>query len=519
MKNILAYALVGVVSAGTTYGLVEYSQHNNLWGNAKSIVTTTDGSNDGSHFVSYDYNSKGTVMPDFTAAAEKSVGAVVNIINYADPSEIRQQQGNPFDLFNDPFFEHFFGPQNRQPQQKYYGDKKSENDLIPAGSGSGVIISSDGYIVTNNHVIKDAAKLEVTLNNNQSYTAKLLGTDPNTDLALLKIDEDHLPFLSFYNSDNLKVGEWVLAIGNPFGTLTSTVTAGIVSAKARNIDILRQNSDNPIESFIQTDAAINPGNSGGALINTNGDLVGINSAIASKTGTFTGYGFAVPSNLVKKVVDDIRNYGMVQRGYLGIEGFDLSDELRLKDYNRKEGTNLKSGRGVYVTNVTSYGGAKEAGVQKGDIITKVDGTVINTFPNLSLAVGRKHPGDKVEVEVVRNGRKKSFSIVLKDLNGSAKIRSKDELSATEKLGIVLTPLTDKQKVQYGINSGVFVSSLQPGSIFSKIGLNQGYIILKVNGKEVNTQQDIDKILKNYKGNVSVNFVDRYGRIYTQGFSL
>ncbi|MRJ09811.1 Do family serine endopeptidase [Ornithobacterium rhinotracheale] len=518
MKNILTYALVGVVSAGTTYGLIEYSQNNNFISN-QNITTSANGSdNNNGQFATYSYTSGGTVMPDFTKAANESVNAVVSITNLQDASQRSSQRGmNPFDLFNDPFFDEFFGPQSRgqrQPQRQ----NQSNNEPVPVGMGSGVIISSDGYIVTNNHVVKDAAKLEVTLNNKQSYVAKLIGTDPNTDLALLKIDEDNLPFLSFYNSDNLQVGEWVLAVGNPFG-LTSTVTAGIVSAKGRGIGILSKNSDHPIESFIQTDAVINRGNSGGALINTNGHLVGINTAIFSETGSYAGYGFAIPSNLVKKVINDIKNYGMVQRGYVGIQGFDLSDEMRIKAYNKEKGTKLKTGRGIYVTDITPEGGAQQAGIKTGDIIMKIDGQPINTFSTLSFAVGRKSPGDKVRVEILRDGSYKTFDVVLKDLKGNAKIRSKQDLSVAEKLGASFKPLTDKQKIQYGINSGVLVESLQPNSQFAKIGINEGYIILKINGKEVNSEKDINKILKNFKGNVSVNFVDRYGRIYTQGFSM
>lgn len=517
MKNIVTYALVGVVSAGTTFGLIEYSQNNNLISN-QNITTTASDENNNGQFATFSYASGGTVMPDFTKAASESVNAVVSITNLQSADRQSSQRGlNPFDLFNDPFFDQFFGP-NRGQRQQPQKQNNTDNEPTPVGMGSGVIVSSDGYIVTNNHVVKDATKLEVTLNNKQSYVAKLIGTDPNTDLALLKIDEDNLPFLSFYNSDNLQVGEWVLAVGNPFG-LTSTVTAGIVSAKGRGIGILSQNSDHPIESFIQTDAVINRGNSGGALINTNGHLVGINTAIFSETGSYAGYGFAIPSNLVKKVINDIKNYGMVQRGYVGIQGFDLSDEIRVKAYNKDKGTKLRSGRGIYVTDVTPDGGAQQAGIKVGDIIVKVDGQPINTFATLSFAVGRKSPGDKVSVEVIRDGSNKAFNVILKDLKGNAKIRTKQDLSIAEKLGASFKPLTDKQKIQYGINSGVLVESLEANSQFAKIGINEGYIILKINGKEVNNENDINKILKNFKGNVSVNFVDRYGRIYTQGFSM
>lgn len=506
MKKILTYALVGVISAGTTYGLIEYTKNSNL---RENFVAQQDAKQSDNSFATYNYASTGSALPDFTNAAEHSVNAVVSIKNYGNSNVQSQRGGNPFELFNDPFFDQFFD-RGQQRQQR--------DESMPSGAGSGVIISEDGYIVTNNHVIANADKLEVTLNNQETYTARLIGTDPNTDIALLKIDEDNLPYLSFYNSDNLRIGEWVLAVGNPFG-LNSTVTAGIVSAKGRSIDILRQNGDHPIESFIQTDAAINPGNSGGALVNENGHLVGINTAIASRTGSYVGYGFAVPANLAKKVVTDIKNYGRVQRGYIGIQGMDLSNEVAVKDYNRRNNTELKTGQGVMVTGLSETGGAIDAGIEEGDIITEIDGKRIRSFSALSLAVGGKNPGDKVGVKVLRDNKERTYNVVLKDLDGNAKIRSIDDLTVAEKLGAKFEPLTDKQKVQYGIESGVLVTDLSRTGILRDIGVGEGYIILKINDKEVNESKDIDKILKKFKGNVSVNFVDRYGRIYTKGFSL
>ena len=508
MKNILTYALVGVLSAGTTYGLIEYTSGDRIPG--KSIITNAEEPEQGNgHFASYNYTSSGTVMPDFTNAAESSVNAVVSIKNFGNSNAQRQRGQNPFDFFNDPFFDQFF---DRGRQQEQYDEN------MPSGAGSGVLISEDGYIVTNNHVIADASKLEVTLNNQQTYTAKVIGTDPNTDIALIKIEEDNLPFLNFNNSDNLKVGEWVLAIGNPFG-LNSTVTAGIVSAKGRGIGILSRSGDHPIESFIQTDAAINPGNSGGALINTNGHLVGINTAIYSQTGSYAGYGFAVPANIVQKVVNDFIQYGMVQRGYIGIEGMDLTNELAVRDYNRRNDSDIKSGQGFMVTGLSEQGGAIEAGIEEGDIIKEVDGKKITSFSALSTAVGGKNPGDKVSVKLERDGKERTYNVVLKDLQGNTSTRSIDDLTALEKLGGTFEPLTDKQKVQYGIESGVLVSEVNRTGILKDIGINPGYIIMKVNNKDVNSAKDIEKILKNFKGNVSVNFVDRYGRIYTKGFSM
>ncbi len=462
-----------------------------------SIVTPAGDKNNGA-FSFVDYKGNYTMnAPDFVDASQKTVNAVVSINNFSNP---KQQQ------YNDPF-EFFFG----YPQQQRDPD-------LPTGMGSGVIISSDGYIVTNNHVIKGSDKLEVVLNNQKSYMAELVGTDPNTDIALIKIDAKDLPFIKFVDSDAINVGDWVLAVGNPFG-LNSTVTAGIVSAKGRSIDILRRNASNPIESFIQTDAAINPGNSGGALVNPNGDLVGINTAISSQTGSYVGYGFAVPSNLVKKVVEDIKKYGLVQRGYLGIEGTDLSDEYYIKEYNKRNGTDLKSQPGVLIQRLTDNGGALDAGLEKGDIITEVDGQKITSFSKLSFAIGSKNPGDKVSVTVLRDGKEKQYTVTLRDTKGNTKTRSVSDLTVSEKLGAEFEPLTDRQKISFGIDYGVMVTHTQQSGKLRNIGIDDGFIILKVNDKEVSKQDDIEKILKNHKGKVSISYVDPYGRIYTRGFTL
>lgn len=505
MKKILSYAAIGIFSAGTMYGIMEYTRETQH----ESTISTVEEQNTNGKFATYNYASGGTTTPDFTSAADKSVNAVVSIKNYSKKRNYKGNYGRQ-DPMND-FFEEFFG----QPRQRQQQQQQSE---MPTSAGSGVIISADGLIVTNNHVIADAEKLEVTLNNQQTYKATLVGTDPNTDIALIQIDKSDLPFLSFYNSDQLKVGEWVLAVGNPFG-LNSTVTAGIVSAKGRGIGILRQNSNHPIESFIQTDAAINPGNSGGALVNTNGHLVGINTAIYSQTGSYAGYGFAVPANLVKKIINDLKSYGRVQRGYVGIRGFDLSDEMAVKSYNSQNDTDIKTGQGVFITDLEEDGGAMEAGLEEGDIIKKVNEKEITSFSTLSLAIGSKNPGDKVNVTILRDGKERSYNVTLKDLNGNAKIRSVDDLTVAEKLGAKFEPLTAQQKVRYGIDKGVLVSKVEANGKLSSIGISEGYIILKINNKEVDSGDEINKILKKYKGNVSVNFVDRSGRIYTQGFTM
>ena len=491
--------LVGLMSSVTTLGgfyLLQDKFENPL------VTNATTQQNGDFEFVdykgNYNYNA-----PSFVEAADKTVNTVVAINNYQSQKQT-QRQMDPFDFF-------FGFPEQRQQQR---GNQENQ----PAGSGSGVIISQDGYIVTNNHVIKGASKIEVKLNNQKTYIADLIGTDPSTDIALLKIEEKGLPYIKFVDSDAINVGDWVLAVGNPFG-LNSTVTAGIISAKGRSINILRQSSDSPIESFIQTDAAINPGNSGGALVNANGDLIGINTAISSPTGSYAGYGFAVPTNLVKKVVEDIKKFGLVQRGYLGIQGFDLSDDQAVKQYNSQEKKNIKSGKGVFVTNVTSKGSALDAGIKEGDVIIAIDGKTINSFSNLSFQIGSKRPGDKVQVKVLRDGKERDFTLVLKDAKGNASTRSKADLTPSEVLGADFEPLTERQKDNFGINYGVMVKNLQANGKLAAAGVQDDFIILSVNDKEVKSSEDIEKILKNYKGRVSIKFADYYGRIYTKGFQM
>ena len=416
------------------------------------------------------------------------------------------------DLFNWFFRDQMKGGQPNSQMQK------PKN--APDGMGSGVLISPDGYIITNNHVIQGASKLEIVLANKKTYIAKLVGSDPNTDIALLKIEEKGLPFLNFGNSDNVEIGQWVLAVGNPMG-LNSTVTAGIISAKARNINLLGRNAaaKNPVESFLQTDAAINPGNSGGALVDTNGNLIGINSAISSNTGYYEGYGFAVPANLARKIVEDIKKFGMVQRGYLGISLLDLSQEDAVADYNQKEKTNLKPGKGVYLSGVSDKSGAQDAGLKVGDIITQVDGIAIANQATLQGIVGEKRQGDKVNVTYLRNGVEKTIAVTLKDQNGSTNFRSKADLTIPEKLGADFSPIDQKVKVYYGIENGVIAKNVVADGELAKINVSEDNIIFEINGKPVNSDKDIDKILKDYKGTVSVKYLDDNGRITSRGFTM
>ncbi len=502
LKKWIPYAFVGLVSGATTFGAINLLDNNqqtedsSYFSSAKSDV----------QFAGF---NQGAIGDDFVKAAKTTVPAVVTIKNYQNRSTGRSTEQD--------IFEWFFGePQN--PRNQRQQQQKPEN--IPSGMGSGVIISPDGYIISNNHVVAGANKLEVVLNNRRTYIATLVGTDPNTDISLLKIEEKGLPYLNFANSDNIEVGQWVLAVGNPLG-LNSTVTAGIISAKGRGIGILagQGKATNPIESFIQTDAAINMGNSGGALVNTNGDLIGINSAIASPTGYYSGYGFAVPANLARKIVEDIKKFGIVQRGFLGVQSVDLTSAEQVAEHNRRNNTTLKVGDGVYVAEITDNGGAGAAGIRKGDIITKIDSTPISNFSDLSVSIGSKRPGDVVAVTYLRNGRPQVANVTLRDQQGSTAARSRADLTVSEKIGANFEPLSDKFKTDYGLNSGVITKNVVNGGEMSKIGIVDNFIVIEVNGKPVNSQKDVDNILKNHKGNVQIKFVDEYGRIYTKGFVM
>lgn len=505
LKKLLPFAVVGVISGATTVGTLQYFNHDS---NSADQSYFTKSASD----VTFAGMNSSAVGDDFVKAAKTTVPAVVTIKNYQSRTANRASEQDLFDFFfGDPF-----GGRGQQRQRQ----QQQVPDNMPSGMGSGVIISPDGYIISNNHVVAGANKLEVVLSNKKSYIATLVGTDPNTDISLLKIEEKGLPYLNFANSDNIEVGQWVLAVGNPLG-LNSTVTAGIISAKGRGIGILSSQGKaaNPIESFIQTDAAINPGNSGGALVNTNGDLIGINSAIQSTTGYYQGYGFAVPSNLARKIIEDIKKFGIVQRGFLGVQSLDLSNDMQVAAYNKEKKTNIKAGSGVYVTGFGDNSGAEDAGIKVGDVITKIDNMAITDFADLSIAIGSKRPGDKVSVTYVRNGKENITTVTLKDQKGGTSTRTKADLSVTEKIGAEFKPLDERFKTDYGLNSGVIATNVTEGSEIAKIGIVDNYIVIEVNGKPVNSQKDVEKILDKYSGNVSVKFVDAYGQIYTRGFKM
>ncbi|VXC25773.1 MULTISPECIES: trypsin-like peptidase domain-containing protein [Chryseobacterium] len=503
-KKLLPFAVVGVLSGATTVGVQQYLSHDSNNGDQSYFTKSTNAS-----FVGM---NTATVGDDFVKASKMTVPAVVTIKNYQNRASSRASEQDLFDFFfGDPF-----GGKGQQRQRQ----QQQAPENMPSGLGSGVIISPDGYIISNNHVVAGANKLEVVLSNKKSYIATLVGTDPNTDISLLKIEEKGLPFLNFANSDNIEVGQWVLAVGNPLG-LNSTVTAGIISAKGRGIGILggQGKATNPIESFIQTDAAINPGNSGGALVNVNGDLIGINSAISSTNGYYQGYGFAVPANLARKIIEDIKKFGIVQRGFLGVNSLDLSNDQQVAYYNQEKKTNIKPGSGVYITGLPDNSGAQEAGMKVGDIITKIDGANITDFADLSVAIGSKRPGDKVQVTYSRNGKETTSTVTLKDQKGGTSARTKADLSVTEKIGADFQSLDDRTKAYYGLSNGVVAKNVVEGSEIAKAGIVDGYIITEINGKPVNSQKDVENLLNKFTGTGQIKYMDDYGRGYQRGFKM
>jgi Do/DeqQ family serine protease len=399
---------------------------------------------------------------DFSAAAETAVHAVVHV-------KTSVEQGYTFN----PFQDFFFG----------FGNTPQMQPRIVQGSGSGVIISPDGFIVTNNHVIDKAKEVKVSLNNNKEYVANVVGVDPTTDLAVLKIEAENLPTLAFANSDDLRLGEWVLAVGNPFN-LNSTVTAGIISAKGRSINIIDNQS--AIEAFIQTDAVVNPGNSGGALINTRGDLIGINTAISTRTGSYEGYSFAVPANIVRKVVDDLTKYGVVQRAYLGVNIADITPELA------KE-LSIKESQGVYISDVTDGGAAAEAGIKKGDVLVQAGGKSVKKMSELLEVIGSRRPGDKLSVVVLRDGKEKVFNVTLRNRQGNTEVLKKDDVTTLTTLGATFEPLSPNDKARFGLRTGVKIVNPGDGKL-AAAGVPAGFILVKLNNKLVSSAEEVAKIL-------------------------
>ena len=471
MSLTLSAVTGGLVAVGSFYYLSENNQNESLAIQPKQAQVLQTKMPGASPFEAV----------DFTSAAEQTVNGVVHVKTVSAGKEYYQI--NPLQYF-------FFGQTDAVP-------RKSPDQL---GSGSGVIISSDGYIVTNNHVINGADEVTVVLNDNQSYKAEVVGKDASTDVALLKVDAKNLPVVPFGNSDHVKLGEWVLAVGNPYN-LNSTVTAGIVSAKGRNINIMPTGSSGgyaPIESFIQTDAAVNPGNSGGALVNTSGELVGINTAIKSPTGTYTGYSFAVPVNIVKKVVEDIKEYGVVQRGFIGVAIRDVNEDL-LKEED------LSVTSGVYVSGLLDEGAAKKAGLEEGDVIVQVGTNPVKSVPELQEQIGRYRPGDEVSITVNRDGKTKQFPVVLKNKFGNTDLVSKEEVHSMSALGADFEPLSAELKNKLRVDHGIQVKKIDSGKL-KAAGVKEGFIILRVDKDEINDVEDLNNAFAGKQGGILIEGV-------------
>ncbi|MCZ8196799.1 MAG: Do family serine endopeptidase [Flavobacterium sp.] len=446
MKKFGSLFLVSLLSGATTLGAYKLFFENN---NPSDSIVSMAPSNFTRNVGSADGNL------DFTQAADKTVHSVVHVKNVS------------FRTVSNPIMEFFYGFRGGQQQEQ-------------VGTGSGVIISEDGYIVTNNHVIKDASEIEITLNNKKSYKAKLIGTDSKMDIALLKIDADEkLPYTVFADSDTVKVGEWVLAVGNPYN-LNSTVTAGIVSAKARNLDT------RGIQSFIQTDAAVNPGNSGGALVNTRGELIGINTMISSQTGSYVGYSFAVPSNITKKIIEDLMEYGNVQRGILGVEGAELNGAAS------KE-LGIKQTQGFYVSKVNKNSGAEKSGIKSGDVIIKLDNQSIGTYAELSGYINTKRPNDKIQVTIIRDGNTKVIPVTL----------TKNEFISTEFKGLELENIDASDKKKFKIDYGVRIKDLSNERLEQYADELKGGVILKIGNVKINDIETLSKIISEVDENQSV----------------
>ena len=460
IKKLFGYSVMvlgsAFVAGVTTYMLMEKNA------NAETVLTVQQ--DEGFAMPTALFDNKPAQPVDLTGAAENSLHAVVHIKS--------TQLGKTQTVTQMPdLFDFFFGDGTGRQQQIRTQPR--------VGFGSGVIISKDGYIVTNNHVIEGADEIDVKLNDNREFKGKLIGSDPNTDLALVKIEGDDFPIIPIGDSEALKVGEWVLAVGNPFN-LTSTVTAGIVSAKARTLGVY----NGGIESFIQTDAAINQGNSGGALVNARGELVGINAVLSSPTGAYAGYGFAIPTSIMTKVVDDLKEFGTVQRAILGISGHDLGDE-RTKDKD------LGTVEGVYVAEVSDGSGAKAAGIEPGDVIVKIAGKKIHNMAELQENLAKHRPGDKVEVTIMRNKKEKELDVTLKNLQGNTEVVKKFDL---DMLGAAFKPIDDDVKRHLGVSYGLQVTGVEKGK-FDEAGIKKGFVILKVNGTKIASEEDLAKALK------------------------
>jgi len=504
-KQILFTVLL---SAATTIAVIwGYGK----WNSEKQGYGTSYDANVPTNYKLAGYGESGNLPPggaiDFTQPSAAAIPTVVHIKTKTNQKQVSNnlpRRQNPFgDLFGDDLFNQFFGGPTIIPEQR--------------ASGSGVIISSDGYIVTNNHVIQDADEITVTLSDKHTYKAKVIGSDPSYDLAVIKINDTNLPFLLYGNSDDVKIGQWVLAIGYPMD-LETTVTAGIVSAKERSLGLNKDRSGNyagGVESFIQTDAAVNPGNSGGALINTDGKLIGINSAIASRTGYYAGYSYAIPVNIVKKVVDDIIKYGSVQRGYIGIaftNASDMTDDAKIQYKIPADAFD-----GIYVTDVPKDGSAYQAGIKVGDRIDKINNTAIGNGSELQEQVSRYKPGDKVSVTFTRGGRQQTVVVTLKNKAGTYDIVKNDVVS--DVLGADLVTLDAQKAKDLGVSGGVYVKKIKKGAIYDQTRMKDGFIILKIDDQSVKSVDDLRKAIGQKRSINISGFYPGYDAIYEYPITL
>jgi serine protease Do len=479
LKNIIAVVAISASTAVlSVWGFSKYQQH-------QYAGIQDPGKLPVNYAGFFGNNNQPAVVVDFTPAATSATPAVVHIKTKTKARQVSnsQQRGrNPFsDLFGDDFGDFFGGPR-MIPEQR--------------ASGSGVLITEDGYIVTNNHVVDGADELTVTLANKKTYKGTIVGADASSDLAVIKIEGKGLPYMVYGNSDDTKLGQWVLAIGYPLN-LDVTVTAGIISAKSRSIGINSRQSGSPIESFIQTDAAVNPGNSGGALINTNGELIGINSAIASPTGSYAGYSYAIPVNIVKKVITDIVKFGAVQRAYIGINYMSENlPEEQIKQFEKESGLTYKEGEGVLVTGVPEGGSAAAAGIKKGDIVTKINGVAVTVGPELQEQVSRYKPGDKITLTYIRSGKETTTNLTLKNRAGNTDVVKNTGI--LQKLGAELVNVDSKTASANQIQGGVIVKKINDG-LLKRTRMQEGFIITSVDNQEIKNVTDLDRILSQNKG--------------------
>ncbi len=484
-----------------TYGVMNYLDNSD-----QEKITIEHINKSPAQSAVYTLDDNKIVPLDFTQTAEDVVDAVVHIkatqLNdraYQPTNNRRRALPDPFKHFFGDDFDFFFN-QPQRPNNQYQSRNPAK-----VGAGSGVIVSEDGYIITNNHVIDGADDIEVTLYDNRTYKAKVIGTDPTTDLALIQIKESELPKISFLDSDEVKIGEWVLAVGNPF-SLNSTITAGIVSAKGRSINILKEQY--AIEDFIQTDAAINPGNSGGALVNLDGGLIGINTAIASPTGVYSGYGFAVPSNIVHKVMIDLMKYGSVQRGLLGVM-------IRTVDGNLAKRENLDIVKGVYVDSIMSQSAAGAAGVKPGDVILKVNDVDVNSSPELQGMIARYRPGEKVQLTVYRDHKEHVYDVVLTNKEGTKTLGTISDSEVLNILGVELEELSEDEAEKLSIDSGIRITKLYPGLLRRNTQVREGFIITHLDGKKIDKVDELTESLENKNGGVMIEgiYEDLPGEYY------